>query len=74
MPEYIRWGIYESAFFANDRSVMGASEWNRFEASICRAYASYGIFWDAEAVVEDGFVPMSEVLTPEFFDYVTNTC
>ncbi len=77
MPEYIRWAIYESAYFANLRGVLGKPEWERFAAGMCRAFTQFGggsAMWDADFIISDGFAPMSEVLTQEFYEYVTNAC
>jgi hypothetical protein len=29
------WGIYESAYFANERGILGPSEWSRFHTAMC---------------------------------------
>ena len=29
------WGIYENAYYAHERGLLGASEWSRFEGQIC---------------------------------------
>ncbi len=66
----IRWGIYESAYFANERGVLGEPEWERFVDGICR-----GLLADADLLEpEEGFTPMIELLTPEFVDYIESSC
>ena len=67
----IRWGLYESAYYANKRGVLGDAEWHRFERAYCRARKSDQavIPWDPE-----GFTPVPELLTPEFVDFVQATC
>lgn len=30
------WSVYESAYFANQKSALGESEWQRFRVAICR--------------------------------------
>lgn len=68
------WGIYEAAFFANERGVLGANEWARFERMICfeRNSADTVRFWDER--LEDTMLPLSEVLTPTFAEYVDDLC
>jgi hypothetical protein len=66
------WGIYEAAFFANERGVLGPDEWTRFEFSICDS--RYGIvsnFWDYN--YED-LPAFSEILTPKFAEFVETNC
>ena len=64
-----RWGIYESAYFANERGVLGSREWIRFEVGTCRAYDVEREIW-----VTEEFAPMSELLTPEFVEYIEESC
>lgn len=67
------WGIYEAAFFARERGVLGENEWIRFEFMICfsrRGQASQ-IFWESEY---GGLPGYSETLTPAFVDYVARQC
>ena len=33
------WGIYENAYYSNERGLLGVSEWSRFERQICAQYA-----------------------------------
>ena len=70
-PVLINWGIYESAFFAYERNVLGDEEWVRFEVGICRRYR-YPVHqdvWNAEGVTS-----MNELLTPKFVEYVIDRC
>jgi hypothetical protein len=69
IPALVNWGIYESAYFANDRDVLGEPEWGRFEIAICRRYSTNQYLWNP-----DGFTPMGELLTSQFVDYVVNNC
>jgi len=67
----IRWGFYESAYYANKRGVLGESEWNRFKRAYCRARESDEVVfpWDPE-----GFTPVPELLTAEFVAFIQETC
>lgn len=69
LPSVILWGIYESAYFANERGVLGEREWIRFAVAICRALAERADLWEPE-----GFTPMTDLLTPDFLDYIESTC
>ena len=65
----MRWGIYEAAFYANERGVLGTQEWSRFELAVCRALVEEGDLWDPGDVT-----PMTDLLTPEFVQFVDRTC
>jgi len=66
----ILWGIYESAYFANERGVLGKREWSRFEVAICRLLERDGPLWS-----QPGHnMPTSKMLTQYFVDYVEGTC
>jgi hypothetical protein len=69
IPAMVIWGIYESAYFANERDVLGEPEWRRFEIAICRGYAGNQHYWNP-----DGFTSMDELLTPQFVEYVHSSC
>ena len=69
IPAVVNWGIYESAYFANERGVLGDPEWLRFQTAICRRYASHQSIWNAE-----GFTSMDELLTPQFTEFVKRSC
>jgi len=66
------WGIYESAFFANERGILGPEEWVRFEHAICRELNSVSAaFFEQEF---RGLPSYSETLTPAFSQYVRQLC
>jgi hypothetical protein len=65
----IRWGFYESAYFANKRGVLGESEWRRFERAYCRARRAQPGVWKPA-----GYPPITELLTPEFVAFVEANC
>ena len=67
--DLLLWGIYESAYFANERRVLGSEEWTRFEVAICRNYKRDEVFWDYE-----GMTSFSELLTPQFMRFIEDTC
>ena len=71
MPSVILWSIYESAYYANERGALGEREWIRFDAAICRGFGGRAgdDIWEPE-----GFTPMTEVLTPDFVDYIESGC
>jgi len=69
VPILINWGIYESAYFANERGVLGESEWERFSAAICRRFVAHADYWDP-----GGVTPMTELLTSRFVDYIESSC
>ena len=70
MRSLIQWSIYESAYFANERGVLGEREWIRFAVGICRRRMALADFWDPGG----GITPMSELLTPDFVDYIESSC
>jgi hypothetical protein len=63
LPRQMIWGVYESAYFANERRVLGDREWIRFEDAICRNYGG-----------DDDVSWNPDLLTPEFVDYVESAC
>lgn len=66
------WGIYEAAYFANERGVLGADEWARFENVICKEHRGQSaIFWDGEY---EGLLAFRQILTSMFVMYVENQC
>lgn len=68
-PSTTRWGIYESAYFANERGVLGPAEWSRFETAVCRGYEEEAHFWRPE-----GRAALTDLLIPEFVAYVEGRC
>jgi len=69
MREIAIWGIYESAYFANLRGVLGELEWARFERQICRRFNISGLMWDPPRSMT-----VKPVLTPHFAEYVEANC
>ena len=67
------WAIYESAYFAQMRGILGAEEWLRFETAVCRGYAVDSFIWNWS---EPEWTPtsMDELLTPSFVGYVEGSC
>ncbi len=67
------WGIYEAAFFAKERGVLGENEWLRFEFMICfaRNASVSQFFWDSQY---GGLPGYSKTLTPAFVEYVDKQC
>ena len=66
------WGIYEAAFFANERGVLGSDEWARFERMICvQRRGDVEIHWDREY---EGLFSYRNLLTPTFVEYVEAEC
>jgi len=67
----ILWGIYESAYFANEREILGPTEWSRFQIAICRRFSRDHLMWEQDAPTVR---PVSQLLTAEFLEYVEGTC
>jgi hypothetical protein len=68
------YAIYEMAFYSRKRDVIGADEWTRFEKSVCNAYQSdvdRGVWGNS---FESGGIELLENLTPEFGQYILDTC
>lgn len=73
------WGIYESAYYAQNRGVLGGDEWYRFEAAICRNFKVDKPLWypetqgpsTLEATALNG---IARNVTPRFRQYVESTC
>lgn len=64
-----RWGIYETAFYARDRGVLGSDEWKRFELVICSIYSLEEPMWEQDPINEINFN-----LTPRFRNFVVELC
>jgi len=62
LPSQVLWGIYESAYFARERGVLGDREWTRFNEGICRNRANQEEFW------------APDLLTSDFLAYVEALC
>ena len=56
------WGLYESAFFANEREVIGHEEWSRYKAGICRNRKNHNHIW----------TEIQHTLTKKFSNYISN--
>ncbi len=75
MPSVILWSIYESAYYANERGVLGEREWIRFDVGICRLLGGRVQDDQQDGLWEpEGFTPMAELLTPDFVDYIESSC
>ncbi len=75
MPQVARWGIYESAYYANERGVLGEREWIRFDVAICRLFGGRVLDDQQDDLWEpEGFTPMTVLLTPDFVDYIESGC
>lgn len=73
------WGIYESAFYAKERGVLGDDEWLRFSAAICRNYAiDRGIWYPeqsgASALDKTAANGIARNVTPKFKTFVETSC
>ena len=68
------WGVFEAAFFARERGVLGDNEWVRFDRMICfeRSWADDYKYWDSAPF--GAVLPLTDVLTPYFVNYVDNQC
>jgi hypothetical protein len=66
-----KWGIYENAFFARNRGVLGEDEWARFEIAICRNFAIDKPMWEPE---DTQWGSLSRNITPAFREYVERAC
>jgi hypothetical protein len=66
------WGVYESAYFARERDVLGDSEWSRFSSLICRNY-EYSNSIDIWASGRESR-NISLSLTSEFRAFVEDLC
>ena len=65
------WSIYESAYFANRRGVLGLSEWARFQAGFCHRFSRDQQLWNMRRPPGR---PLSEMLSLEFVEQVEATC
>lgn len=70
-----KWGVYESAFYAQQRDVLGDDEWLRFASAICRNYNFDKPLWVSQnqgpSIAIGG---IAENVTPKFRKYVENNC
>jgi hypothetical protein len=66
------WGIYESAYYARERGVLGDDEWTRFFSQICRRISGIDEpIWDRDREMGQSIAPG---LTPIFREYVESSC
>ena len=65
------WSIYESAYFANRRGVLGPSEFARFQAGFCHRFSRDQQLWNMRRPPGR---PLSEMLSLEFVEQVEATC
>ena len=63
------WGIYENAYFLNERGLLGETEWSRFERQICAEYerSVRSGRWDATPGAR-------YLLTDQFASYAVASC
>ena len=61
----MQWAIYENAYFANQRELLGASEWGRFQAQICTTYGTDGDRWNTDT---------RRLLTEDFARFTEEAC
>jgi hypothetical protein len=67
--QLVIWGIYESAYFANKRGILGASEWSRFNRLLCDRLDNSKAQW-----ASGHQTPIRELHTAEFVEYVEKLC
>ena len=65
------WQVYESAYYAKQRNVLGDEEWTRFEIGICRNLNSDFEIWNPPQVGTGSIVSN---ITPAFREYIENLC
>ena len=63
----VQWGIYEKAFFAQGRGLLGEAEWGRFQTQICGAYGAAGVRWQRPAGIRI-------TLTEDFVAFTEASC
>ena len=64
------WAIYESAYYANQYGLLGASEWERHRVLTCVRYRTDRPRWTEPFVGQS----LRDILTPEFVSYVESAC
>ena len=62
------WSVYESAYFAYQKSALGESEWQRFVMAMCRRLAG------DDARIWDSNGQLRNTITSEFADFAENRC
>jgi len=66
------WGVYESAYYAWQRNILGDTEWGRFSRAICRNFDRDSDMW-----INDWNPMLGDIrrnITPEFAEYVEAQC
>jgi hypothetical protein len=61
------WGVYENAYYAHERRILGDAEWSRFEFQICVSYERDRYRWT-------GSRPIRPFLTEDFASYTESRC
>jgi hypothetical protein len=70
-----KWGVYESSFYAQERDVLGADEWVRFEIAICRNFKFDESLWVTQAQGSKLTIGgIAQNVTPKFRAYVEGKC
>lgn len=74
-----KWGIYESAFYARERGILGDNEWLRFESAICRNLQGDHPLWYPDQGGPEFSLDMPDRnivsnITPVFREYVESLC
>ena len=66
-------GVYEAAYYAWQKGVLGDAEWSRFDAAMCRNMGNAAIIWEPnpQLVFSSG---IKGVLTAEFVEYAERRC
>ena len=67
------WGVYENAYYSNQRGLLGVSEWSRFERQICAQYARDQLH-GAWIRMAGGPIGVRTLLTDEFAEYAESLC
>ena len=63
----VLWGVYENAYYAHDRRILGDAEWSRFETQICISYERETLRWNTSQRIRS-------FLTEEFASYTESSC
>jgi hypothetical protein len=70
------YGVYETAYYSEKRGVIGENEWARFARAICTNYETdiaRGLWGNSWQEVGVGSTIQTN-LTPEFGQYIVDTC
>ena len=66
----VLWGIYENAYYDNQRGLLGTSEWSRFETQICVRREIDRSRWGRPGEASG----LSRLLTEEFATFAEESC